>query len=104
MDCKSLQRHHKELSQMHEEFLEADYDYRNGKNKKIRDDGSRRTDIVLTRFESYVMQSAGLFDYLTEGHGEDFGRTIYWDELKSFRYFGRDMGQILRKMRSDCSE
>jgi hypothetical protein len=84
-----------QLTDMHQEFLDAEHEYRNGKNKKIRDSGSRKVDNILARFVYMVEQDYELYEYLTSDKGDSYGRAIYWDELKSFKYFGRDMRSIL---------
>jgi hypothetical protein len=101
MDKAKLEKHYKNLNEMTNEFLIGDNEYGNGSNRNKRDAGFKKMENVLFRFEIYVSKDKELYEYLVKNNGIGAEDYFYWDELKSFKYFGKDMPRILSKMENE---
>lgn len=104
MDKDKLEIHYNALNEMLDEFTIGHSEYKYGSNKKKRDAGERKLDSVLLRFEMYVKKDYNLYEFLTSENGSGIGAAFYWDELRSFRYFGRDMPSHLARLKSELEK
>lgn len=96
---------YKKLHTIHSDFLMEYPEYKSGKNKKIRADAERKINHLLYLADFYIMNHGEAFIMLTKGEGvSDYGRTIIYDEFLSFRYFGGDMSDFLRKIQEKIQE
>lgn len=82
------------LSQQLNEYHPAFHDFRNGKNKKIRDDGERRSDNIRLIVENYL----NTHDDLHQEFAEYFPGFAYGEAL-SWQYFGRDFPRFIRHLK-----
>jgi len=95
MTKERLEQHYNFLKRTYEDFLLREGNYKHGKNAKNRKEALRYLEIILIRFDSYVMQDIELYKLLTSKNGTDYNRAIIWDEFKSIQYFSRDMHEAL---------
>jgi hypothetical protein len=89
------------LYRIHSDFLIAYPTYKNGKNKKIRSDAERDVDNAIRLADYHIRGNWDAFKLLTGGeNSSDFGRAIIHDEFLLPRYFGGDMGDLLKVIRN----
>lgn len=104
MNKTDLQKHYSVLTEIHDSFILNDMQNKEGMNKKIRDKALKELEYLLQRFERYVFDNAGLYEFLTSKDSSDYHRAIIWDEFNSLKYFGRDMARKLKEMSVLLSE
>ncbi|WP_264522922.1 hypothetical protein [Flavobacterium sp. N502536] len=99
MNKKQWENLYNILSRTHSDFLSAYLAYRNGKNKKNRDNAERQVDNVISLASYHIRANWEVFELLTGGENSTgFGRAIIYDEFLLPRYFGDDMRELLNAM------
>ena len=87
------------LDNIYSDFHFAYSDYKNGKNKKIRDDAERKVDNAIRLADYNIKKNWEAFELLTGGENiDDFGRTIIYDEFVLPRYFAGELTEFLKKI------
>lgn len=74
-------------------------DYKNGRNKKVRDAGERKVDSAIMVADAYITNNIELYKLLTGEEGSDYSRTIIHDEFKRPNYFGGDLSKLLMSIK-----
>ena len=88
------------LDDIHSDFLLSYPTYKNGKNKKIRDDAERKVDNAIRLADYHIKKNWEAFELLTGGkESSGFTRAIIYDEFILAHYFGNDMSDFLKKIR-----
>lgn len=97
MTTADLQKHLDFFNEIYSEFLLHEHDCDKGSNKKIRDQGLRKAENVIKRFERYV-DSNGLYNLLIGEGGSGFDRAVRWNEFTSLQWFSRDLAEAIEKI------
>ena len=84
------------LKQIHDEFVGAKAACLDGRNRKIRDKGSKDSDVLRMRFKHYTDSNPELIDYLLSNPNHGSPGVYAWSEYCSFKYFDRDLDRSLR--------
>jgi hypothetical protein len=93
-----LQEYYNLLDKIYDDYADAEWHYKNGSNKKIRDKGLAGARRKLDFLEYLLNKDNELLNILTIGTESDYHKTIILDELLSIQYFSRDMSNILEKL------
>jgi hypothetical protein len=99
MDKEECEKIHRILDDIHSKFLQDYYEYKNGKNKKIRDAAESKLANAIHLADFHIRNNVEVYYLLTGEDNNDYGRTIIYDEFLQFRYFGNDMRNLLTKMK-----
>jgi hypothetical protein len=76
-----------------EDYYFAEQEYRNGKNKTIRDSAKRTMDILRGRAKNYVEDNDELLELVE-----------FPDEMFSFQWFGGDLPKLLERLKEKCNK
>ena len=71
-------------------------DFKNGKNKAIRDKAERDLDSLIKQVESYIYKH-DIFIIAGET-GNDMGQVFIEDEFFQWHHFSRDVEQLINKL------
>ncbi len=100
MNKQELENLYRILDDIHSDFLLAYPTYKNGKNKKIRDDAEGKVDSAIRLADYHIKKNWEVFELLTGGkESSDFSRAVIYDEFLLPHYFGNDMSDFLKKIR-----
>lgn len=87
------------LNDIHSDFLSSYRTYKNGKNKKIRDEADRKVDFAISLADKKIKNNWEAFELLTGGkENSDYSRSIIYNEFLLANYFGNDMSEFLKKI------
>lgn len=88
------------LDRTHSDFLLSYPTYKNGKNKKIRNDAERQMDSAISLADHHIKKNWEVYELYTGGPDvTDYGRTVIYDEFRRPSYFGGDMSKLLEQIR-----
>lgn|SRR5690554_972795 len=86
------------LDQQYVRFLSAYGAFKNGKNKQIRDDAEREVDNAIRTSVINIKNKRDVYLLVTSERGDDYHRSIIFDEFQLPRYFKDEMHNLLRKI------
>ena len=73
--------------------------YRNGKNKKIRDEAERKVNLSKNYVCRFIEDTYEVYELLTGGDNvSDYGKAIIYDEFKQLRYFEDELQKIINEI------
>lgn len=88
------------LDDLHSDFLMSYPAYKNGKNKKIRNDAERKVDNAIRLADYHIKKNWEAFELLTGGkESSGFASAVIYDEFILVHYFGNDVADFLKKIR-----
>jgi hypothetical protein len=91
---------YQDLNELHKKFYFQYKNYSHGKNKTIRAIGEREVSDIISRTKRLIAASPEAYTLLTGGpESDDYSRAIIYDEFFTPRYFGKDMGNFLDKIK-----
>ena len=88
------------LKSKYDKSIRYERDYRNGKNKKIRDSGLKDLKFEIEDLEYQSGNDKELFDLLIPVETADHAKSIIWDEFLTVQYFTRDLKDILERIKN----
>lgn len=85
MEKESIQRHIDFLEKVSKEISGKTYQYRYGKNKKIRDQAGDTLDEACNKTDRYLEKNRDLFDFMVAHHACDPNYLEYpeWDHIEA---------------------
>lgn len=86
------------LDQQYSRFLNAYASYRNGKNKKIRDAAEREVNNAINTSVINIKNKWEAYLLATDENGDDYHRSIIFNEFQHPRYFEAEMYDLLKKI------
>jgi len=89
------------LDRILSDFESAYYQYKNGKNLKIRSAGGREVDSAIITADMNIRKYYEAYKLLTGIEGSDYSRAINYDEFKQARYFGGDLSKFLERIKEE---
>jgi|GEM_PF-880312 hypothetical protein len=93
------------LEEIQSEFLLSYPDYRNGRNKQIRENAVRRVDSAIYCADNLVTSNNDVYSLLTGCKNVmGFGRVISYDEFKQPRYFGGDLSTLIARINDEIEK
>lgn len=98
MDKEQWQQLYNTLRTIYSEYGVAYSNYRNGKNKSIRDKAERDVDRLIKKTEFHIEKSEEAYLLLTGEHGDSYSRTINYNEFIQCWHFERDLGDFLNSI------
>lgn len=104
MEKNKLQEYLNFLSKTYDEYVDYEYDYKNGSNKQTRDRGLSNAQSKIKTFEYYVEKDYELYSLLTSENATDYHKAIIWDEFTSVQYFSRDLREAINKIKAIINE
>lgn len=73
--------------------------YRNGKNKKIRDEAEGKMNLAKNYVCKLIEETYEVYELLTGGDNvSDYGRVIIYDEFKQLRYFEDELQKFINEI------
>jgi len=87
MNQEELESINKDLSGVYDELYFAMSQYKNGKNKKIKEDAQRTIDMLISRTRNILMQNPEVWDLVE-----------FKDEFFSFQWFEGDLKKLLMRL------
>jgi hypothetical protein len=93
MPRKQFESEIKYLNDLMNRYHQPYQNFRNGKNKKIRDLGERQSDSIRTEFEMYLNRNNNLHQEFMEVFKE-----FAYEEALSWNYFHRDMPRFINHL------
>lgn len=100
MEKATIQRHYDYLSGIYDDYYFASERAKNDRLKKDREKASNNQSNIIHRCERYIQNNPELFDFYISKNTTDFGKVIIWDEFFSLQWFGRDLSDLLEKMKN----
>lgn len=101
MTKEELKHYYDKLNEIYRKSLEFYHDYKNGKNKTIRDTAERRLHSEISNFKAICNSNTNLYTLLfADNKPELIGMpsTIKYDETIQVRYFTDELHDILKKI------
>jgi len=93
------------LEEIQSDFSRAYPEYRNGRNKQIRDNAERRVDSAIYRADNLITSNNDVYSLLTGGkNANGFDRAISYDEFKQPRYFDGNMSTLIAKINDEIEK
>lgn len=100
MNKKQWQELYNILDRTHSDFLLSYPIYKNGKNKKIRNEAERQMYNAINLADYHVKNNWEVYELYTGGPDvSDYGRAVIYDEFRRPSYFGEDMSKLLIQIR-----
>lgn len=100
MEKDKLEEYLNFLNKSYDEYVDAEWEYKNGSNKKIRDRGLSNAQSRIRTFAFYVEKDYELYSLLTAENATDSHKAIIWDEFTSVQYFSRDLREAINKIKT----
>lgn len=99
MTKKQWQELYRILNDIHSNFVVDYQTYRNGKNKRIRNDAERKIFNAIHLADYHVKKNIEVYELFTGGSEvTDYGRTIIYEEFTRPNYFGGDLNKLLNQI------
>lgn len=87
------------LEKVYSEFLLEYPQFENGRNAQIRSNAERKVLSLISSADNLISKRQEAFELLTGEDNTEFGSSIAYEEFLIPRYFYRDMGEFLEKIR-----
>ena len=100
MEKERIKELYELLESKQKKSIRYERDYRNGKNKQIRNNGLKDLKFEIEDLEYQAGNNKELFDLLIPIEMADHARSIFWDEFLTVQYFTRDLKDILERIKN----
>jgi len=84
------------LKEFYREFSLEYNNYKNGKNKNIRENGYSNLKKTIQYTKKFLYSTEEILEILCNGDTSDYGRAIILDEFSSPEYYEKDMSKLIR--------
>lgn len=104
MEKEKLKKYYTILESKYNKAIRYERNYKNGKNKTIRNSGLENLREEIEDLEYQTNNNQEFFNLITSPDSASHAKTIFWDEFLTVQYFTRDLKEILDKIRLDLSK
>lgn len=96
MTKNEWQKEYEILDKFYSDFNEAYPDYKNGRNKAVRNAAERKFNSAITLTKLRIEKNPEVLGLFANS---EFGHPFAYDEFYQARYFGGDMSRFLKMIR-----
>lgn len=99
MEISKLEGYLDLFNKIYDEYIDYEWEYKNGSNKKIKDRALFNAKCKIRTFEFFVEKDYELYSILTSETATDSHKAIIWNEFVSVQYFSRDLRDAIIKIK-----